>query len=252
MIVLGGLPLTIDVIHLLEIHPDVEIVGVVSKPVHSTSCSNKQSAYEYCIEKGLKILSLNDVLNLDNLHLAISARNSDILSSIFISKFKVGIVNCHGGYLPEYRGVGGHIFPIINQESYSGASIHFMSPEVDRGDLIDRKKVSIRENDTGFSLYNKINSALLELLENNMRVLLNNECTRYDQSLLPLNSDLVQNKFYFKKDIQNLMDGVSSQECKKIIARALYWPGKKKPKFLYSHDNESQEFFEDHSRVFES
>jgi methionyl-tRNA formyltransferase len=223
IIVLGNLPLATKIIEFLETVVSVDIVGVVhpGKNVKYPSSDGGVSASEYCEFHKIQCLSIDDVKMLDDLDLAISARNNTILKKDFINKFKLGILNCHGGYLPEYKGVGGHIFPIINCESYTGATIHWMNELVDDGSIIDRKKIEIMANDTGLSLFNKINDELYNLIVKHFKKVLSGRVIGKPQSEFDLKNK--KSYFYYKKDISKMIDSKLRDEN---MRRALTWPNK--------------------------
>lgn len=66
-----------------------------------------------------------------------------------------GIVNMHGSYLPYNRGANTNVWPII-EDTPAGTSLHYMSPELDGGPIIDRRKVEVKPDDTARSLLDRI------------------------------------------------------------------------------------------------
>ncbi len=66
-----------------------------------------------------------------------------------------GCLNLHPGRLPEYAGLHTHQWAIKNGEVTFGATIHWMTAEVDAGDLAYTQEFPISEKDTGLSLYLK-------------------------------------------------------------------------------------------------
>src|SRR5688500_5389971 len=68
-----------------------------------------------------------------------------------------GCVNFHGSLLPKYRGRTPHVWAIIDGETETGITAHFMTNEVDEGKIVKQIKVLIEENDTGFSVLAKFN-----------------------------------------------------------------------------------------------
>lgn len=232
VIVLGSLPLSTKIIKMLESKDDVNLAGVICRDINLTyidESDNKSLPYNYCNFRKIKIYKVEDIKLINNLDLAISARNNDILKPWFLNKFKKGIINCHGGYLPDYRGVGGHIFPIINKENFTGASIHFMNEKIDEGDLIAREKIKIYKYDSGFSLYYKINNKLFNLIKENINDILYNKIKSTPQSSLALECRSKQIHYYKNIDIKNLIKIKNIKNCTHDVIRALYWPGKMKP-----------------------
>jgi methionyl-tRNA formyltransferase len=67
-----------------------------------------------------------------------------------------GVVNLHGSLLPQYRGPCPWKWAIMNGEKTLGASVHWMTEEVDRGDILAQQEVAIEPRDTAESLFHKI------------------------------------------------------------------------------------------------
>ena len=79
-----------------------------------------------------------------------------ILSSNFIKKFKYPILNIHPSLLPKYKGLNTHRRAIKNNDKFSGASVHLVTPKLDSGKIILQKKVRISKADTEKTLAKKV------------------------------------------------------------------------------------------------
>jgi len=79
-----------------------------------------------------------------------------VLSSSFIKSFGYKIVNIHPSLLPKYKGLNTHERVLKNKERYSGCTVHFVSPKLDSGKIIKRKRIYIEKNETPYSLKKKI------------------------------------------------------------------------------------------------
>ena len=99
-----------------------------------------------------------------------------------IDSFPQGIVNTHGGILPEYKGSYCNNNAIINGEEEYGVTLHYIDKGVDSGDIVAIKKVSINETDTGFDLYQISEKFCYELLTENIDGLLEGKNNRITQS----------------------------------------------------------------------
>lgn len=78
-----------------------------------------------------------------------------IVNPIIFSKqvFKKAIcINYHPSLLPHYAGVCPTSLAIYNSERISGYTWHFMSEEIDQGEIIFQSSVKILHNDTAKSL----------------------------------------------------------------------------------------------------
>ncbi len=79
-----------------------------------------------------------------------------ILSKSFIKKFKGKILNIHPSLLPKYKGLNTHQRALLNNEKYSGCTVHFVNSKLDSGKIILQKKVRISKVDTAKSLAKKV------------------------------------------------------------------------------------------------
>jgi len=79
-----------------------------------------------------------------------------VLSNNFIRAFGHKIVNIHPSLLPKYKGLNTHKRVLKSKEKYSGCTVHFVTPKLDSGKIISRKKILIDKNETENSLKRKI------------------------------------------------------------------------------------------------
>lgn len=91
---------------------------------------------------------------------------SMILPQEIIEIPKHGCINVHLGLLPEYRGVNGIRWALLNGEEKTGVTIHFMDSGIDTGDIISRVSFPITSEDDILSLMKKSKTAGLYLLKN--------------------------------------------------------------------------------------
>ena len=72
-----------------------------------------------------------------------------------------GAINLHKSYLPYNRGANPNVWSII-EDGPVGVSIHYMTPDVDAGPIIDRRAVDLYPDDTGRTLYERLEAAQIE------------------------------------------------------------------------------------------
>ena len=96
---------------------------------------------------------------------------SRILWPELIELFPCGIVNLHGGPLPEYRGANVLQWAIIQGETQTAMSLHYVDAGVDTGPVIDQHPVTISPDDTALSVRSKLDQATRSLLRKWVRVL---------------------------------------------------------------------------------
>lgn len=79
-------------------------------------------------------------------------------------------INIHPSYLPLYRGQHVINWALINNEKYSGVTIHYLDSGIDTGDIVIQKKVPIYPYDNAKTLSDKIYVAAVDLVK---KVLIN-------------------------------------------------------------------------------
>lgn len=78
-----------------------------------------------------------------------------LVSPETIAKFKWAL-NVHPTLLPRYAGPSSGAHVIINGETETGSTVHYMTPRVDSGPIVAQSKVSIEPFDTIKSLQKKV------------------------------------------------------------------------------------------------
>jgi len=76
-----------------------------------------------------------------------------------------GSLNLHGSYLPKYRGRVPVNWVVINGETETGATLHYMVAKPDAGDIVDQAKVSIAFSDTAHDVFVKVTDAAVTVLQ---------------------------------------------------------------------------------------
>lgn len=79
-----------------------------------------------------------------------------ILSDSFFEKFDAPMINIHPSLLPAYTGLNTHARAIADGASHHGASVHFVTPELDAGPVIIRGAVPVLANDTPEALQTRV------------------------------------------------------------------------------------------------
>jgi len=72
---------------------------------------------------------------------------------------RLGALNLHGSYLPRYRGRVPVNWAVINGETQTGATLHYMVEKPDAGDIVDQERVGIAFGDTARDVFGKVTDA---------------------------------------------------------------------------------------------
>ncbi|NQV77217.1 MAG: hypothetical protein HQ490_02550 [Lutibacter sp.] len=116
--------------------------------------------------------------NKNELLIKLQSKKSNILLSVnylFLLEKKVFQlfeypINFHGSLLPKYRGRTPHVWAIINNETETGISAHFIEEGCDEGDIVYQERIKIEKQYTGADLLNifqiEYPKVILKVLEN--------------------------------------------------------------------------------------
>ena len=67
-----------------------------------------------------------------------------------------GCLNIHSSLLPRYRGVNPNFWVLANGEEVTGVTIHYMTPQIDAGDILFQERILIGEKWSLHDLYLKV------------------------------------------------------------------------------------------------
>lgn len=95
-----------------------------------------------------------------------------MLSPALLACARRGALNMHGSLLPHYRGRAPVNWAILNGESRTGASLHYMAEKPDAGDLVDQEAVAIGVDDTALDVSIRVAGAARRVLERSLPGLL--------------------------------------------------------------------------------
>lgn len=152
-----------------------EVTAVVTQPDKAKGRSGqlmpppvKQCAMKYQIPvfqpEKIKKPEAVETLKEFEADIFVVAAFGQILSKEILNMPKYGCINIHASLLPKYRGAAPIQWAIIDGEKETGVTIQQMDIGVDTGDILSVKIVPITGEDTGESLFDKLQIAGSELL----------------------------------------------------------------------------------------
>ena len=103
------------------------------------------------------------------------------IPKILLESVKDGFINVHPSMLPKYRGGNPYSRVLINGETETGVTIHFMDESFDTGDIIAQKPYHIHSKATMGTLFNELNVLGIELLLQVLRAYENQPLPRIKQ-----------------------------------------------------------------------
>lgn len=167
------------------------VVAVVTSPDKPAGRGQKlhQSAIkQFALEHHLPILQPDKLRNPDfldklrsyqaDLQIVVAFR---MLPEAVWNMPPLGTINVHASLLPQYRGAAPINHAIINGEKETGVSTFLLQHEIDTGNILLRKAIEIKGDDTAGSLHDKLMSAGAETLIQTIQGLKNNSLTPLPQ-----------------------------------------------------------------------
>lgn len=147
----------------------VNIVGVVGPKKNHPTYSGFRN---FSAHKGLNFIEY-DNLDDDIFINQVKALNADIaivcsfnykVPKVLLDSVKGGFINVHPSLLPQYRGPNPYTGVILNNESESGVTLHFMDETFDTGDIVAQRSFPMLECETMGTLFNRTNMLALDMI----------------------------------------------------------------------------------------
>jgi methionyl-tRNA formyltransferase len=91
-----------------------------------------------------------------------------LLDKAWLEVPRRGALNMHGSLLPKFRGRAPIHWAILQGESQTGASLHYMLEKPDAGAIVDQQAVPILENDTALDVSLKVATAAEQVLRRSL------------------------------------------------------------------------------------
>ena len=95
--------------------------------------------------------------------LIVSAGNTYLFPAKVIAKKNLTIINWHNALLPRHKGRNAEVWAIYDGDKQTGVTWHYVSEDVDAGNIISQKSIDIGDEMTAMKLY-KQQSALGEAM----------------------------------------------------------------------------------------
>ncbi|GKX58491.1 phosphoribosylglycinamide formyltransferase [Leminorella grimontii] len=100
--------------------------------------------------------ALADAIDAYRPDLVVLAGYMRILSPAFVNRYAGRLLNIHPSLLPKYPGLHTHQRALENGDAEHGATIHFVTEELDGGPVVLQAAVPVLENDTEETLAKRV------------------------------------------------------------------------------------------------
>lgn len=169
IVVFGELPIATKIAQFIDTLEDATVLCVVCENYNAKNADpwhDVPMLFDYARNKDIPILRLKDLKSYCMKkrivpEVGVTARFSKILKSEHLEVFQYGVINLHGGLLPEFGGLNSVNHMLLSGMDIGGGSIHWIDLGIDTGALIKRCTVGIEEDDTALTLHHKVQRALL-------------------------------------------------------------------------------------------
>jgi len=154
------------VLHRIADLDNVELVALY------TDLGGSPDVEKQCTDAGIELREIERMANASEAN-ALRADGTDWLLSVnstvlypraVLEAARCGALNMHPGRLPDYAGLHTHQWAIRNGEAEFGATLHWMTPELDAGPIAYKATFPITPKDTGLSLFVKCINAGADLV----------------------------------------------------------------------------------------
>jgi len=113
--------------------------------------------------------------------LIVVAAFARILKKTLIGVPRLGCINVHSSLLPRYRGPEPFYWVLVNRETRTGVTVHYVDEGIDSGDIILQRDLEILPNDTVTTLVDRCAGLAGELLCRAIPLLLTGKAPRIPQ-----------------------------------------------------------------------
>ena len=139
---------------------DAEIKAVISNKVSATGLDRaaKENITTHLIEhksypsRETFDRAMIQVIDAAGADLVVLAGFMRILSKPFIDHYQHRLINIHPSLLPKYKGLNTHQQVIDNNDTVHGASVHYVSQELDSGPIVIQAEIPVLASDTAETL----------------------------------------------------------------------------------------------------
>lgn len=141
----------------------VAVVTAPDKPAGRGMQLHASAVKQYALTQNLPVLQPEKLKNPDFIN-ELAALKADLqvvvafrmLPEAVWSMPPMGTINVHASLLPQYRGAAPINWAIINGETETGVTTFKLQHQIDTGDILMQKKVTIEPEDNIGSLYEKL------------------------------------------------------------------------------------------------
>ena len=155
----------IDSIKSHELEAKIDLVVSDNPHAYALKRAETNNIETYIIQNKkfeLRDLELSEILSKYSINLIVLAGYLKMIGPHLLRDYT--IINTHPSLLPKFGGKGMHgmhVHEAVGEagEKYTGATIHFVNSEYDKGNIISQTKVEVLPSDTAETVSQKVQAA---------------------------------------------------------------------------------------------
>lgn len=205
----------------------IKIIGVVADKVSAAQREFFGSAFLIGKRWGLKVITQEDFNKDYSQYIDNIFKGAEIVfcqgyrfrfKKTLLERKGVKFINFHQSLLPRYAGRHPLNWVLVNGETQTGITFHYISEDFDAGDIILQKRIKISEEDDVISLYRKTIRLASGCLREVFRLV-------YNSKYRPIKQDLRQRSYYHPRSPSDgaITDADTIEQIENKI-RALKFP----------------------------
>jgi methionyl-tRNA formyltransferase len=230
---MGTPDFAVPALEILANHPSIELSLVISMPSRPKGRGqeiNDPPVITFCKEQKISFMQSENINKDEKLiqeckniapDFIIVLAFAQFLNDQWLNLAKNGCFNIHTSLLPRWRGAAPITYALLHGDQVTGVSIQKMVKKMDAGDICQKMDITIREHETGGSLYARLKFAAALTLEQFILNLVNNSLSYEQQD----EKEITFAKTLTREEGECHFALKSALEIERR-ARALYpWPG---------------------------
>ena len=139
---------------------------------------------DFIVNKDINSSEFISAIKLHECDIFISMSFNQIFKKRIIGLPAEGIINCHAGQLPFYRGRNILNWVLINDEKEFGITVHYVDEGIDTGDIIKQLTYPITDSDSYQTILEKAYEGCAIALYSALKDLQKNKVVRIKQKLI--------------------------------------------------------------------
>lgn len=185
-------------------------------PVKETALAHGIEVYQ---PKRIKEPECTEYLRKYEADIMVVVAFGQILTKEILDMPRYGCVNVHASLLPRYRGAAPIQWAVINGETVTGVTTQRMDEGIDTGDIILKEEVTLAEDETGGSLFERLAKTGAELCVKTLTAIESGTAT-----YTPQNHAEATHTSMIKKQLGEMDWTRSAAELERLVRGLNPWP----------------------------